>query len=497
VDLAGSERVKKTDTEGAGLEEAKFINRSLTYLEQCVVAACDKNRDHIPFRQTRLTNILRDSIGGNCATLLMANIWGEKVHLEETLSTCRFAQRMMRVQNIPSANVHQDPNLLIKKQEREIKQLKQELLMRDTLKGTSGVVYDEYTDEQRAALKTEVEEYLEYKKEDIELVNFRQMREILGVTRHIFKEMKTKTEDELRRQYDLKEKTAAGTADEIQRREAGDAGDVEAGASGFSVGKAPEGSAPPVSPTIGSPAGTAADEDGLPAADYGEDEALQETKVVQPRKRIPRVEAYEVFKAEEGSELNQVVVDDAKAVIDAKRHVKALGDRVNNDKYEMDRLKDLIARKANERAADEGGEDTVVIDEEEYAAMTELKKRKLSYREAFEKLRAAKHKVNDLTASIQSNKERLLEDFDLWYVTTYGPEPKEKVKQENSGPVYGPNGDMLDPDEAFEKLEVERIMEKDPKSFAFTQAAKHKHEMRGTLAAGRSQGAAMRARNRA
>ena len=62
VDLAGSERVKKTDTEGAGLEEAKFINRSLTYLEQCVVAACDKGRDHIPFRQTKLTNILRDSV---------------------------------------------------------------------------------------------------------------------------------------------------------------------------------------------------------------------------------------------------------------------------------------------------------------------------------------------------------------------------------------------------------------------------------------------------
>ena len=62
VDLAGSERVKKTDTEGAGLEEAKFINRSLTYLEQCVVAATDRGREHIPFRQTKLTNILRDSV---------------------------------------------------------------------------------------------------------------------------------------------------------------------------------------------------------------------------------------------------------------------------------------------------------------------------------------------------------------------------------------------------------------------------------------------------
>jgi len=104
--------------------------------------------------------------------------------------------------------------------------------------------------------------------------------------------------------------------------------------------------------------------------------------------------------------------------------------------------------------------------------------------------------VTDLTASVQSNKERLLEEFDVWYVQTYGEEPKEAVREENSGPVYGPGGDMLDPDEAFEKLEVERIMENDPKSFAFTQASKHKHTMKGSLAAGRSQGAAMRARNR-
>ena len=115
-----------------------------------------------------------------------------QAHLDETLSTCRFAQRMMRVQNTPAANVHQDPQLLIKKYEREIRQLKQELTMHDTLTGRSRIVYDDYNDDQRSALRTEVEEYLEGKKEDIELVNLRQMREILGVTRHIFRDMKTK-----------------------------------------------------------------------------------------------------------------------------------------------------------------------------------------------------------------------------------------------------------------------------------------------------------------
>jgi len=404
---------------------------------------------------------------------------------------------MMRVQNTPSANVHQDPALLLKKYEREIKQLKQELAMHDTLSGRSRVVYDEYSDEQRAGLRTDMEEYLEGRREDIELVNIRQMREILGVTRHIFRDMKKKVEDDLRKQYDLKAKGEAGAAETIARREAGTAGEEEVGADGFAVGRAPDGAAPPESPTVRSPGSKAGDDDELPGAAYEETQQLGTTQqVVQPRKRIPRAEAYEVFKAEDGAEFNASVVDDSNTLIEVKREVKALGDKANNDKYEIDRLKDLIDRKGRERDGESNEEDTVVIDEEEYAAMTELKKRKTSYRDTFGKLRSAKVKVTDLQAAVQNNKERLLEEFDTWYVMAYGEEPKVAAKEENSGPVYGPGGDLLDPDEAFEKLEVERIMENDPKSFAFTQAAKHKHTMKGSLAAGRSQGAAMRARNR-
>jgi len=402
----------------------------------------------------------------------------------------------MRVQNTPAANVHQDPQLLIKKYEREIRQLKQELTMHDTLTGRSRIVYDDYNDDQRSALRTEVEEYLEGKKEDIELVNLRQMREILGVTRHIFRDMKTKVEDEFKRQYDLTAKGEGGSGPAAERREAGTAGEEEVGADGFSVGRAPDGAKPPESPPVGSPGSKVDGDEDLPAATYNDTQPLPSTQVVQQRKRIPRAEAYEVYKAEDGSEWNTSVVEESNQLVEVKRAVKGLGDKVNNDKYEIDRLKDLIDRKARERAAEEGGDDTVVIDEEEYAAMTELKKRKTSYRDNYEKLRAMKLKVTDLQASIQSNKERLLEEFDSWYVMTYGEEPREQSREENSGPVYGPGGDMLDPDEAFEKLEVERIMEDDPKSFAFTQASKHKHEMKGSLAAGRSQGAAMRARNR-
>lgn len=54
VDLAGSERLSKTETSGTSLKEAMYINRSLTYLEQVIIALSDKKRDHIPFRQSKM-----------------------------------------------------------------------------------------------------------------------------------------------------------------------------------------------------------------------------------------------------------------------------------------------------------------------------------------------------------------------------------------------------------------------------------------------------------
>lgn len=74
VDLAGSERTKKTGTSGNQLVEARHINKSLTFLEQVVLALSDRKREHIPYRQAMLTNFLRDSIGGNCKTVMVANI---------------------------------------------------------------------------------------------------------------------------------------------------------------------------------------------------------------------------------------------------------------------------------------------------------------------------------------------------------------------------------------------------------------------------------------
>lgn len=119
VDLAGSERVHKTGEEGIVLEEARHINLSLHYLQQVIVALSEPSRIHVPYRNCSLTAALRDSLGGNSMTAMIANIAVDKANTEETISTCRFAQRVALVRNELLVNIEHDlneENLLLKEE---------------------------------------------------------------------------------------------------------------------------------------------------------------------------------------------------------------------------------------------------------------------------------------------------------------------------------------------------------------------------------------------
>lgn len=180
VDLAGSERVGKTGSTGAVLLEARYINKSLTFLEQVVVALGDKGRDHVPYRQSKLTNVLRDSLGGNCKTRLIANISAEGRNLEETVSTLRFATRMMRVSTKATVNEVIDPLALVQVLQKQVRDLKQELAMHDTLANRGAPVhYDPYTPEQQAEVAALVRAYVSGIVPEIDVESVRHMREIM------------------------------------------------------------------------------------------------------------------------------------------------------------------------------------------------------------------------------------------------------------------------------------------------------------------------------
>lgn len=87
--------------------EANYINKSLTFLEQVIIALHEKSKDprvHVPYRNSLMTSILRDSLGGNCQTVMIANLSSDLRDEEETISTARFAQRCQLVQNLVCKN---------------------------------------------------------------------------------------------------------------------------------------------------------------------------------------------------------------------------------------------------------------------------------------------------------------------------------------------------------------------------------------------------------
>lgn len=93
VDLAGSERVRKTISKGTRLDEAKSINTSLSALGNVIAALAESNTAHVPYRDSKLTRILNDSLGGTASTSLIATVGPSPSNYNETLSTLQFASR--------------------------------------------------------------------------------------------------------------------------------------------------------------------------------------------------------------------------------------------------------------------------------------------------------------------------------------------------------------------------------------------------------------------
>eukprot|EP00939_MAST-03C_sp_MAST-3C-sp1_P003710 g3710.t1 len=131
VDLAGSERVRLTGATGRRLEESKKINQSLSALGNCIAALTDpKGRKHIPYRDSKLTRILEDSLGGNCKTTMMAMASPALEAFMESLSTLKFANRAKNIKNKPRVNEDLDQRSLLRKYERELNKLRTELKTR-------------------------------------------------------------------------------------------------------------------------------------------------------------------------------------------------------------------------------------------------------------------------------------------------------------------------------------------------------------------------------
>ena len=104
VDLAGSEKISKTGATGHTLEEAKIINKSLTTLGRVINNLTDGKSQHIPYRESKLTRVLQESLGGNSKTCLIITCSPSVYNESETLSTLRFGERAKKIKNKPKIN---------------------------------------------------------------------------------------------------------------------------------------------------------------------------------------------------------------------------------------------------------------------------------------------------------------------------------------------------------------------------------------------------------
>mmetsp|Transcript_29960 Transcript_29960/g.52578 ORF Transcript_29960/g.52578 Transcript_29960/m.52578 type:complete len:556 (+) Transcript_29960:206-1873(+) len=132
VDLAGSERVRLSGAVGQRLEESKKINKSLSALGNVISALTErKHRSHVPYRDSKLTRILEDSLGGNCKTTMMAMISPALMSFNESLSTLKFANRAKNIKNSAYINEDLDEKTLLRRYEKELKRLRHELQTRN------------------------------------------------------------------------------------------------------------------------------------------------------------------------------------------------------------------------------------------------------------------------------------------------------------------------------------------------------------------------------
>lgn len=158
VDLAGSENIGRSGAENKRAREAGMINQSLLTLGRVINALVDRS-PHVPYRESKLTRLLQDSLGGRTKTCIIATISPARSNMEETLSTLDYAIRAKSIRNKPEVNQRMTRNSLLKEYVAEIERLKADVL---AAREKNGIFFSEETWNQMTVeqelRQTEVEE---------------------------------------------------------------------------------------------------------------------------------------------------------------------------------------------------------------------------------------------------------------------------------------------------------------------------------------------------
>ena len=142
----------------------------------------------MPHRSCKLTSVLRDALGGNCKTVLVANLWPEERHMEETLSTLKFSSRVASIANVASINslAEVSPEQALTACQAQLHDLRRELAMHDQLAGRAHVSYEPLNPLQKAELRTKVESFLDGSGAEPEPRTLQEVRATFELFKHLY-----------------------------------------------------------------------------------------------------------------------------------------------------------------------------------------------------------------------------------------------------------------------------------------------------------------------
>nr|XP_019579556.1 PREDICTED: kinesin-like protein KIF9 isoform X2 [Rhinolophus sinicus] len=462
VDLAGSERLGKSGSEGRVLKEATYINKSLSFLEQAIIALGDQKRDHIPFRQCKLTHALKDSLGGNCNMVLVTNIYGEATQLEETLSSLRFASRMKLVTTEPAINEKYDAERMVKNLEKELALLKQELAIHDSLANRTHVNYDAMDEIQIAEINSQVRRYLAGTLDEIDIINLRQIQEVFNQFRVVLSQQEQEVESNLRRKYTLIDKNDFATISAVQKAGLVDAdghlvGEPDGQGFGFGVASltTKAGKKLKSRKTVKEQPSSSARKEGASSSVSGKDLDIftsktqltpsskdgdvkdmllrdRETSTIEtlpsdsPKEELhpPRLStppskpvAFEDFKNERGSEINRIFKENKSILNERRKRASETTQRINAIKKEIDITKEALhfQKSLREKQGEYENKGLMIIDEEEFLLILKLKDLKKQYRTEYQDLRDLRAEIQYCQHLVDQCRHRLLTEFDVWY----------------------------------------------------------------------------------
>ncbi|XP_062475056.1 kinesin-like protein KIF6 isoform X5 [Pezoporus occidentalis] len=416
VDLAGSERVAKTGVGGHLLTEAKYINLSLHYLEQVIIALAEKNRSHIPYRNSMMTSVLRDSLGGNCMTTMIATLSIDKRNIDESISTCRFAQRVALIKNEAVLNEEIDPRLIIVQLKKEIQELKDELVLVTGKERTS-----ELSQEELLQLDELIGTFLKDNDPDSALDVGADMRKIKYCFVHM-KELMNHSKISDRKslsQHTSEEKDTNKEAEELEKmKELLQQRDNEISILYILVNMLKKEKKKAQDALFQLNAASA----GIPCAvpSSADDYYLS----VGENMSLGCQEAFEVFKRDHA---DSVTTEDNKQLLKQRfAEAKCLGEKLNEVR--------------NKITVSSPSEELNMLDPVEEKLRMQIEDEKKSYRTMFNHLKGLKVEIEHLQLLMGKAKVKLQKDFQVWW-----SEEARKLQQEKPEMVSSPNTTTVHP----------------------------------------------------